>query len=257
MAYARALNMLRKNILPDLTCFMLALTAARAAMTGVVLSLSLNFSAPAQENSGSLRGQVNLQNSIVDNSRIVSKEISGVYQKNVTLPPSSYEPVSFVVYLEEAPDANKALKTDKAVLAKPRLVMDQKNLTFVPHILPIVAGTTVEFPNNDPVYHNVFSFSKIKTFDLGRYPTGNSKAVTFDKPGLVKVYCDMHSQMNAFILVLPHPFFTLTDDRGNYLIRDIPAGTHKVKAWFARLPEKSETITIRAGEAATLDFMFP
>ena len=137
------------------------------------------------------------------------------------------------------------------------MVMDQKALTFVPHVLPILAGSTVEFPNSDPVYHNVFSFSKTKTFDLGRYPTGHTKAVTFDKPGLVKVYCDMHSQMNAFILVLTNPYFTLSDEQGEYSIRDIPAGVYKVKAWFARLPEKTASVTIRAGETTTLDFEFP
>ena len=182
---------------------------------------------------------------------------------------SSHQPPSFVVYIENAPftrrgqPSEKSAKSsqdssaEKGVFARPRFVMDQRDLTFVPHVLPILAGSTVEFPNSDPVYHNVFSFSKTKIFDLGRYPTGRSKAVTFNEPGLVKVYCDMHSQMNAFILVLANPYFTLTDEQGNYWIRDVPAGTYKVKAWFARLPEKTAGATIRAGETATLDFEFP
>jgi len=74
--------------------------------------------------------------------------------------------------------------------------------------------------------------------------------------GLVKVYCDMHSQMNAFILVLANPYFTLSDESGNYAIRDIPAGVYKVKAWFARLPEKTASVTIRPGETTALDFVF-
>ncbi|MCG3119998.1 MAG: hypothetical protein ALAOOOJD_02560 [bacterium] len=220
----------------------------------------------AQGSSGQLRGRVELKTPMVDDSRIISKEISALYQKNAPLAPSTYEPLSFVIYLENAPGApNGQLWTPPAKIAhevsppaaQPRLVMDQKSLTFVPHVLPILVGSTVEFPNSDPVYHNVFSFSPAKTFDLGRYPAGRAKAITFDKPGLVKVYCDMHSQMNAFILVLVNPYFTLTDENGNYTLRDIPAGTYKAKAWFARLPEKTVTVTIRPGETTALDFVFP
>jgi plastocyanin len=222
---------------------------------------------------GGLRGRVELQNLVIGDSRIISKDISGIYQK--TAPPlagatSAYEPLNFVVYIEDAPAAYpdydlpekqakrvRVTPTDSGAYTKYRVVMDQRELTFVPHVLPILAGSTVEFPNSDPVYHNVFSYSKAKTFDLGRYPTGHSKAVTFDKPGVVKVYCDMHSQMNAFILVLANPFFTLTDEHGDYLIREVPAGTYNVKAWFARLPEKTASVTIRPGETTTLNFVFP
>jgi plastocyanin len=207
---------------------------------------------------------------VEDDSRIISKEISAIYQKTATLAPAAYEPLSFVIYILDAPPASRGsaqvseppVKNNHPGSAtrpsvNPRMVMDQKSLTFVPHVLPILAGSTVEFPNSDPVYHNVFSFSKTKTFDLGRYPTGHTKAITFDKPGLVKVYCDMHSQMNAFILVLENPYFTLSDEQGDYTIRNIPAGVYTVKAWFARLPEKSASVTIRAGETAILDFEFP
>lgn len=234
-------------------------------MSGGWLLLGVTV-ALAQESGGQLRGHVELKTLVVDDSRIISKEISALYQKNTPLAPSTYEPLSFVIYLENLPGAPggqllaPSAPNDHGVsrpTAKPRLVMDQKSLTFVPHVLPILAGATVEFPNSDSVYHNVFSFSPAKTFDLGRYPTGRAKTITFDKPGLVKVYCDMHSQMNAFILVLANPYFTLTDENGNYTLRDIPAGTYKAKAWFARLPEKTATVTIRPGETTTLDFVFP
>jgi plastocyanin len=229
----------------------------------IAVSLCGGLPAIAQEGVGQLRGQVELKNPVRDDSRILSKEISAIYQKNAALATSTDEPLSFVIYLEDAPrsvrPAKKLANNDSAsrVTVQPRLVMDQKELTFIPHVLPILVGATVEFPNSDPVYHNVFSFSRTKTFDLGRYPTGHSKAITFNKPGLVKVYCDMHSQMNAFILVLPNPYFTLSDENGNYFIRDIPTGTYKVKAWFARLPEKTASVTIRSGETTTLDFVFP
>lgn len=225
---------------------------------GVLLLCTFAGSGPparAQESYGQLRGHVELRNPVHDDSRIVSKEISAIYQKNAASTPLAFEPLNFVVYLDEVPPARIVPLAEKPAV-RPRFVMDQKGLTFVPHVLPILAGSTVEFPNSDPVYHNVFSFSKTRTFDLGRYPTGRSKAITFNQPGLVKVYCDMHSQMNAFILVLANPYFTLSDENGNYAIRDIPAGVYKAKAWFARLPEKNASVTIRPGETATLDFVF-
>jgi len=211
--------------------------------------------AVAQNGAGHLRGRIELKRAVRDDSRIVSKEIGALYQKNAAPAAAAYEPLSFVIYLEDLPLMRSAQLSEKPAV-RPRYVMDQKELTFVPHVLPILAGSTVEFPNSDPVYHNVFSFSKIRTFDLGRYPTGRSKAITFNQPGLVKVYCDMHSQMNAFILVLTNPHFTLSDENGNYAIRDIPAGAYTVKAWFARLPEKTASVTIRPGETTALDFVF-
>ena len=92
--------------------------------------------------------------------------------------------------------------------------MDQRNETFVPHVLAIVAGTTVDFPNSDQTYHNVFSLSKTRSFDLGRYAVGRSKSVRFDRPGIVRVFCDIHSHMSAFILVFSHRYLSVVDDEG-------------------------------------------
>ena len=102
--------------------------------------------------------------------------------------------------------------------------MDQRNETFVPHVLAIVAGTTVDFPNNDQTYHNVFSLSKTKSFDLGRYAVGRSKSVRFDRPGIVRVFCDIHSHMSAFILVFAHRYFSVVDDDGRLPARERAAG---------------------------------
>src|SRR5204862_575169 len=121
-----------------------------------------------------------------------------------------------VVYLETAPRG--AFEQGEAAHA----VMDQRNETFVPHLLAITAGTTVDFPNSDRIYHNVFSLSKTKSFDLGRYAAGRSKSIQFDRPGIVRVFCDIHSHMNAFILVFNHRFFTVTDTDGRYRIENVP-----------------------------------
>ncbi|PYR91788.1 MAG: hypothetical protein DMF84_15710 [Acidobacteria bacterium] len=130
-----------------------------------------------------------------------------------------------VVYLETAPRG--AFDPSE----EPRASMDQLNENFVPHVLPIIAGTTVDFPNDDATYHSVFSLSKAKPFNLGRYAAGRSKSVRFDQPGIVRVFCDIHSHMNAFILVFAHRYFTVTDDDGRYRLPNVPAGSYTLTVW--------------------------
>ena len=115
-----------------------------------------------------------------------------------------------VVYLETAPRGAFEEREPG------RAVMDQRNETFVPHVLAITVGTTVDFPNSDKTFHNVFSFSRAQRFDLGRYAVGRSKSVRFDRPGVVRVFCDIHSHMNAFILVFSHRFFDVTEPDGRF-----------------------------------------
>jgi plastocyanin len=143
-----------------------------------------------------------------------------------------------VVYLETAPRAAFDIREE------PRPRIDQRNETFVPHVLAIVAGTTVEFPNNDRTYHNVFSLSKTKTFDLGRYAAGHSKAVRFDRPGIVRVFCDIHSHMSAFILVFSHRYFAVTDDEGRYRLENVPPGTYTLVAWNESAPQESRRVVV-------------
>ncbi len=145
-----------------------------------------------------------------------------------------------VVYLETAPRG--AFEVREGGRAR----MDQRNESFVPHVLAITVGTTVDFPNNDQTFHNVFSLSKTQPFDLGRYASGRSKAVRFDQPGIVRVFCDIHSHMNAFILVFAHRFFSVTDEEGRFRIDDVPPGTYTVVAWNELLPQQSRTVTVPA-----------
>ena len=113
-------------------------------------------------------------------------------------------------------------------------VMRQINKQFVPEVLPILVGTTVEFPNDDTIYHNVFSLSRVRPFDLGIYAQGVSQPVTFDQPGLVKIYCNIHSQMVGYILVLSHPYFAVTDRRGAFRLADAPLGKATIRVWYAK-----------------------
>jgi plastocyanin len=153
-----------------------------------------------------------------------------------------------VVYLDPAPRAAFDVRDE------PRPRIDQKNQAFVPHVLAIVAGTTVEFPNSDRTYHNVFSLSKARTFDLGRYAAGRSKSVRFDQPGIVRVFCDIHSHMSAFILVFSHRYFAVTDDEGRYRIDNIPPGTYSVVAWHESLPSETRKVTVSENGDSDVNF---
>ena len=153
-----------------------------------------------------------------------------------------------VVYLDSAP--RRAFDE----VEPGRAVLDQRDERFVPHVLAITTGTVVDFPNSDRIYHNVFSLSKTKPFDLGRYAVGRSKRVKFDRPGMVRVFCDIHSHMNAFILVFSHPFFSLTDLEGRYRIDNVPPGTYGVIAWNEGTSSEARPITVPDGGVAELDF---
>jgi plastocyanin len=153
-----------------------------------------------------------------------------------------------VVYLESAPRG--AFETTEGG----RAVMDQRNETFVPHVLAIMTGMTVDFPNSDKFYHNVFSLSKTQRFDLGRYAAGRSQSVRFDRPGIVRVFCDIHSHMNAFILVFSHPFYAMTDAEGRYRIERVPPGIYNVVAWNEGTSSDPKSVTVHDGTIAELDF---
>jgi plastocyanin len=111
------------------------------------------------------------------------------------------------------------------------VVLDQRNLSFAPRVLAVHVGTTVEFPNNDRVFHNVFSFRDGKRFDLGLYPVGSSRRVTFDKPGLSRIYCNIHPNMAAYVMAVDSPYFAVSDRSGIFRVAAVPTGTYRYYAW--------------------------
>ena len=160
-------------------------------------------------------------------------------------------PANVLVYLTKAPSGSMDP-------SKTNFVMDQRNLEFIPHVMPILVGASVQFPNNDEVDHNIFSMSRTKKFNLGSYKPGDSKAVLFDKPGIVEVRCDVHAEMAAYILVMKNPYFAVTDKKGNFQIpdanylqqaglkdqADLATGKYFIKTWHEKLKTQKEAITI-------------
>jgi hypothetical protein len=133
----------------------------------------------------------------------------------------------------------------------------QRDEQFLPRVTPVTVGSTVEFPNEDPFFHNVFSLSKAAQFDLRRYPSGASRTEIFSKPGIVKVFCHLHSQMTALIMVLDHPWFAIPNDDGTFTLPAVPAGELTVVAWHERIGERRERVRVVGGEVATLSFTLP
>jgi plastocyanin len=158
-----------------------------------------------------------------------------------------------LVYVEKAPGEYPPPKEPAEV--------DQAKLTFVPHVLPIVKGTTVRFLNSDPILHNVFwpasDDGSYAARNLGTWGKGASKEIKFDKLGSVVLLCNVHPEMEGHILVLENPFFAMADKDGNYEIKNVPAGQYSVRAWYPnprKLKAKTAKAAVTAGQATQLDF---
>jgi plastocyanin len=131
--------------------------------------------------------------------------------------------------------------------------IDQRNLKFIPTVVAITVGETIEFPNNDKSWHNVYSKGGANDFDLGLYAAGKTRSKKFDKVGLSRILCNVHPNMEAFVVVKDHPFFSTTDSRGNYEIKNVPLGTLRVEIWYPNLDVRSEPVPlVRNGEVFAL-----
>ena len=156
-----------------------------------------------------------------------------------------------VVYLEGVPSGTGGIGRH------PKATMEQRAERFAPQVLPVVTGTTVAFPNEDAIFHNVFSLSAPRVFDLGRYPQGESKSVRFDKPGVVQVFCHIHSDMSAIVLVLDTPAYTVADADGRYVLEGVPPGEYTLVAWHQRAAPVKRRVTIDAGGTLTENLDIP
>jgi plastocyanin len=132
--------------------------------------------------------------------------------------------------------------------------IDQKNLVFNPHVLPVLVGTTVDFLNSDAILHNVFSPDKCADkFNLGSWPQGQTRSYTFKAPCVATLLCNVHPEMEGFVVVLPTPYFAVTDKTGAYTIKDVPDGSYTVKVWHPKLKETSRSVTVSGPTTAEFE----
>jgi plastocyanin len=224
------------------------LTLASALAAGVLLAplATPRAQAPGDDATGSIVGHIKLT------TRVRAPLSANAYPSRAIgkrEAPAIPEIKNVVVYLKD-PAFRGALPTS-------RVELRQQSETFVPHVLAITKGSTVDFPNDDPFFHNVFSLSSAAAFNLGRYPRGQSRQEKFPKAGLVKVFCDIHSHMSASILVLDHPYFTIPGTDGNYEIKNVPAGQYTIIGWHERVGERSASVRVDAGRSVTVDLTVP
>lgn len=161
------------------------------------------------------------------------------------------ELTDFFVYIDQpVPDPAPPTAPARATIIR------QRDATFVPRILAVPVGTTVEFPNEDEIFHNVFSMSDATPFDLGLYKRGEqAKHVRFDQIGRVDVFCSIHKSMSCIVLVVPSRYVARADERGRWSIAGVPAGTYRVKAWHERMPGRALEVIVPAEGEARADFV--
>jgi plastocyanin len=198
-----------------------------------------------QASTGRIEGQVRL---VLPPANAVP---SGVYpSRRVNRPaPKASEIANVVVFLKDVARVDDLTTTTATIT--------QKDEAFVPRVVAITRGSTVDFPNADPFFHNVFSLSRGAVFDLGQYRKGVTKDRRFTSAGLVKVYCHIHSHMTASIMIFDHPYFRMPGADGTFVIDDVPPGTHKISAWHERIGESVSSTRVEAGRTTKVEFVLP
>jgi plastocyanin len=225
----------------------LAQSRAVIAGLGIVCAAALRpFPAATAPETGRLTGRVVLTAAISTPLRSAAYATRRVERET----PVAGSELANVVVFAQVPARVGSLPTTRARIA-------QQGESFSPRVVAITRGSIVDFPNADPFFHDVFSLSRAATFDLGSYPRGASRSQTFRRAGLVKVYCHIHSQMSASILVFDHPFFTTPRPDGSFEIDGLPAGTYQISAWHERIGENVQSVKVEPGRASEIEFSLP
>jgi plastocyanin len=229
--------------------FVAAIGARPAPRAGTALTPT-----PATRAGGRIEGTVMISRALVARRprfRIYADAGPGSQPKIVPQGDSIAELRNVVIYVDGAMPGAPPPPTAGAVIR-------QKDERFVPHVLPVVKGSTVAFPNDDNVFHNVFSLSRAAEFDLGRYPRGETKQPKpFTKTGTVQVFCHIHSDMSAIVLVLGNPFFTVPAATGTYTIDGVPPGAYTIVGWHERMQAVTRRVRVTEGQTTRLDFNIP
>jgi plastocyanin len=207
-----------------------------------------SYSGPAGAQAGSVAGTVRLASAPAEAPPRLSPYSTPRYRPQA--PPLAASTVEDVIIYVASPGT----ASTAGAAARAPATVNQRNRRIIPRVTAVQVGTEVRFPNEDDVFHNLFSLSNPKKFNLGRYPPGESESVTFDEPGVVRLFCDIHSEMSAVIMVLPTPFFTRPAADGSYQLPNLPAGTHAVVAWHDRATPDTVIVTVADGRVSQADF---
>ena len=209
------------------------------------------FSAGAQDITGTILIKRKLTRSRVTAPvSVYQRGMAVELGKDVEQDPLVYERSRVVIYLEGA-------ITSADDSATPSAQVQQLDRRFIPDVVVVPVGSTVFFPNMDPIFHNIYSLSKPKTFDLGSYDKGETRKVTFPKPGIVSVYCHLHPNMAATIVVTPNRWYARPDASGQYRIPDVPPGQYTLVAWHKSAGFFRKSIMVEKGHDSVGDFFIP
>jgi plastocyanin len=160
-----------------------------------------------------------------------------------------------VVWLTAPQEGARPLEVQNQPAAS-RFRLLQKNKRFTPHILVVPVGAVVEFPNDDPFFHNVFSMFDGKRFDLGLYEAGSTRTVTFNKPGVSYIFCNIHPEMSAVVIAINTPYFGVSNAAGQVAISGVPAGRYQINVWAERcLPQTLKALTREVTVSPQFSFM--
>ena len=226
-----------------------------AAAALLALIASLQSQSPPTIGSGRVAGTARISERL-NTSRMRVRVYNEPGDLGASPAPAPGNPFANVVlYLEAAPSLSAA--TQPAPSEGETSTMRQQDERFTPHVLAVTTGATISFPNHDPIYHNVFSLSRARTFDLGRYPKGKSKSLRFDRTGVVQVFCHIHADMNGYILVLPNRYFVMPDSSGRFAIEGIPPGSYELVAWHDRIRPIVTPVHVVVGQTTTLELSIP
>ena len=218
---------------------------------------------PARRATGRIEGMVEISVSLTARRpkfRPYADPGSGSLPPAAPRDPIAAELRNVVVYLEG--DSTRLLPATPPTETRTRTSIAQRDERFVPHVVAVVQGSTIDFPNEDDVFHNVFSLSRVAGpnghgFDLGRYPKGASRSVTFNKVGIVQVFCHIHQDMSAYVHVLANPYFALPGEDHRYAIDDVPEGDYTIVAWHERIKKIVRRVHVSAGKTTPMDFNIP
>jgi plastocyanin len=228
-------------------------SARRVGCRYIALAIvSLGIAAGAQ----TLTGNIVIKQKLT--KRSVTPSVS-IYQRGTAVElgkdtpenPLEFERSRVVIYLEGSSQASPS------PAGPATFTIEQLNRRFTPDLLVLPVGSTVSFPNMDPIFHNIFSLSKAKSFDLGSYDKGKTREVVFPKPGVVDIYCHLHPNMAATIVVTPNRWYARSDKSGQYRIDDVPPGNYTVVAWHKSAGFFKKSIVVEAGHNPTADFFIP